>query len=280
MICTMKELLDDAVQTGKAVGGFNVANMECIAGVIRAAQEMNTPVILQIAEKRMEHSPLEYMGPMMVEAAKAAKVKVAVHLDHGKSMDVVRKALEYGFTSVMFDGSDYSLKDNIRLTNQVYETARLFNATVEAELGVLGGNEGDGEHQVLCTDVAEAIQFADEANIDALAIAIGNAHGHYQGQPKLQMEVLRAVASRIQVPLVLHGGTGISDKQFWECISSGIRKINIATANFDAIVNGAADYLKQNVEHNYFGLNESMTNHVCEQVKQCIQVFNNETAAV
>ena len=151
MICTMKELLADADKHGRAVGGFNVANMESVMGAIRAAEEMDTPIILQIAEKRMGYSPVEYIAPMMVEAARTAGVRVAVHLDHGKSREMIKRTLEYGFTSVMFDGSDETLEENIRLTRQIAEMAKPYGATVEAELGVVGGNEGSGDHQVLYT---------------------------------------------------------------------------------------------------------------------------------
>lgn len=274
LICTMKELLDEAVSKGQAVGGFNVANMESAMGVVRAAEELGTPVILQIAEKRMSHSPIEYMAPMMVEAAKSAKVGVAVHLDHGKTMEVIHRSLEYGFTSVMFDGSDYPLEENIRLTNQVCGLAQRYGATVEAELGVVGGNEGDGDQTANCTDMAEAVLFSREARMDALAIAIGNAHGHYGGVPSLNMGVLREVSAKVDVPLVLHGGTGITDAQFRECIGYGIRKINIATANFDAMTRGAGDYLRMEGDHDYFGMNEAMVRYVCECVKHCIKVFN------
>lgn len=279
MICTMKELLADADKHGRAVGGFNVANMESVMGAIRAAEEMDTPIILQIAEKRMGYSPVEYIAPMMVEAARTAGVRVAVHLDHGKSREMIKRTLEYGFTSAMFDGSDETLEENIRLTRQIAEMAKPYGATVEAELGVVGGNEGSGDHQVLYTDVKEAERFAREAGMDALAIAIGNAHGHYKGVPNLNFDVLRNIAGRVSVPLVLHGGTGITDEQFREAICCGIRKINIATANFDALTKGAADYLAESKEHNYFELNEQMVRYVCENVKKCIKVFNNREAA-
>lgn len=280
MICTMKELLEEADKHGQAVGGFNVANMESVMGAIQAAEEMDTPIILQVAEKRMGYSPVEYIAPMMVEAARTAGVKIAVHLDHGKSPEMIKRTLEYGFTSVMFDGSDKPLEENIRLTNQIAELAKGYGATVEAELGVVGGNEGDGERRVLYTDVKEAERFAKEAKIDALAIAIGNAHGHYKGIPALNFDVLRTIAGRVQVPLVLHGGTGITDEQFRRAVSCGIRKINIATANFDALTKGAADYLTENSEYNYFDLNEQMVRYVCNNVKKCITVFNNREKPV
>lgn len=277
MICSMKELLDDAQANQKAVGAFSVANMEMIIGAIKAAEEMQTPIIIQIAEARLKHSPLGYIGPMMVQAARESSVKVAVHLDHGQTVDTVKEALFLGFTSVMIDGSKYPLEENIRLTQEVCALAKKYNATVEAELGVVGGSEGTKEsYEVRCTDANEAVRFTKETGIDALAVAIGNAHGHYKGVPKLNFEVLEKISKLVDIPLVLHGGSGITPQDFRKCIDLGIGKINIATASFDALTHSAEDYLKQDGQHNYFSLNEKMIEGVCENVKDCIYIFNNK----
>ena len=140
-LVTLKDILSKADQAGYGVGAFNVANMEMIIGTIRAAEEMNSPLILQIAEGRLQHSPLELMGPMMVTAAKQAKVPVAVHFDHGSTLPKITQALECGFTSVMFDGSSLPLADNIAKTNEVVRLARSYGASVEAEIGRVGGSE-------------------------------------------------------------------------------------------------------------------------------------------
>lgn len=272
----MKELLQDAEANNKAVGAFNVANMEMIMGAVGAAEDLNTPIIIQVAEARLKHSPLSYIGPMMVRVAREAKVKVAVHFDHGKTLDALKMALDMGFTSVMLDGSSYPLKENIERTNRALELAQKYDANLEAELGVVGGKEGEEKSQnVKYTDVEEVELFVKATDVDALAVAIGNVHGHYIGEPQLDFDVLENISCRANIPLVLHGGSGISDLEFRKCIDLGIRKINIGTASFDALTNSAEKYLKSEGAHNYFTLNEEMVKGVYENVKHCIEVFNN-----
>lgn len=275
MLVTMKELLIKAEKENFAVGAFSVGNMEMVMGVLRAAEELDTPVILQIAEKRLGNSPLELMAPMMVSAAKNAKVDVAVHLDHGLTLDCIRAALGYGFTSVMLDCSLKPLEENIAITKEVVELARKHNATVEAELGVVGGNEGDTEeHIISCTDPAVAKRFCEETGIDALAVAIGNAHGNYPVLPELRFDVLEEIHNMTDIPLVLHGGTGITAEMFRKAISLGIRKINIATASFDALTAYAKEYLSDG--DNYFTLSEKMVQGVYDNVAKHINIFRNK----
>ena len=276
-ICYMKELLKEAEKQGRAVGAFSVGNMEMILGAVKAAEELNTPIILQIAEVRLPHSPLHLMGPMMVKAAKEAKVDVAVHLDHGLKISTVKQALDLGFTSVMFDGSRYDLAENIRLTAEVAAMASRTGATTEAELGVVGGSEdGSEDDEIVCTDPLVAKRFVGETGVDALAVAIGNAHGHYMAAPKLRFDILKQIADEVGLPLVLHGGTGISPEDFRRCITLGIRKINIATANFDALTEEAGFYFQEPGTPNYFKLNEAMVRGVYKNVKRHIQIFNNQ----
>lgn len=274
-LVTLKELLSRADKNNIAVGAFSVGNMEMILGAIRAAEEMNTPIIIQIAEVRLPTSPLEIIGPMMVAAAKNSKQDICVHLDHGVNFETVCKALELGFTSVMLDGSLLSLEDNISLTRKVVEQARKYEASVEAELGVVGGNEGGGKgHEIKYTDPAIADRFCKETGVDALAIAIGNAHGHYTVTPELRLDVLNEIDSACDTPLVLHGGTGISPETFQECIRNGVRKVNIATASFDAVVRGAKKTIDSN--GNYFKMSQSIADEVCENIKKHIRIFNME----
>ena len=275
MLVTMKELLIKAENENFAVGAFSVGNMEMVMGVISAAEKLNTPVILQIAEKRLGNSPLELMAPMMVSAAKNAKVQVAVHLDHGLTVDCIKKALAYGFTSVMLDCSLKPLEENIETTKEVVRLAREYGATVEAELGVVGGNEGDTEeHVITCTDPIIAKRFCEETGIDALAVAIGNAHGNYPVLPELRFDVLEEIHNSTDVPLVLHGGTGITAEMFRKAISLGIRKINIATASFDALALSAKNYLADGDD--YFTLSSKMAEGVYNNVAKHINIFNNK----
>lgn len=172
----MKELLERAQKNKIGCGAFSVGNMEMVRGAIQAAEELDTPIILQIAEVRLKHSPLHLMGPMMIQAAKEAKVDVAVHLDHGLTFETVQKALELGFTSVMLDASTLPFEENIANTKKVVELAKQYGVTVEAELGLVGGSEdGSCDHGIRCTDPDDAKVFAKETGIDALAVAIGNA---------------------------------------------------------------------------------------------------------
>ena len=274
-LVTMKQLLKQAAAENRGCGAFSVGNMEMVKGAVMAAEELQTPIILQIAQVRLKHSPLHLMGPMMIQAAKEAKVDIAVHLDHGLTMDTVLQALELGFTSVMFDGSSLPFEENIRQVSEVVKTAAKYGATVEAELGVVGGSEdGSTDHGIRCTDPAEAETFDQEPSIDAQGVTIGNPHRNYPVAPRLAFDVLEEIHRRVDIPLVLHGGSGISDEDFQRAISLGIRKVNIATASFNSLTKAAEAYLSSEVKHDYFGLNEAMVRGTYENVKRHIQVFN------
>ena len=271
----MKDLLKRAEEKNIGCGAFSVGNMEMVKGAIRAAEELNTPIILQIAEVRLKNSPLHLMGPMMVQAAKEAKVDVAVHLDHGLTFETVDKALELGFTSVMLDASTLPFEENIAKVKTVVEKARKYGATVEAELGLVGGSEdGSCDHGIRCTDPDDAVVYARETGIDALAVAIGNAHGNYPVAPTLAFDVLEKIHEKVDIPLVLHGGSGITDKDFQRAISLGIRKVNIATASFNSLTAQVEKYMASTDKHNFFDLNEAMVQGTYENVKRHILVFN------
>ena len=271
----MKDLLRRAEEKNIGCGAFSVGNMEMVRGAIRAAEELDTPIILQIAEVRLKNSPLHLMGPMMVQAAKEAKVDVAVHLDHGLTFGTVDKALELGFTSVMLDASTLPFEENIARVKAVVEKARKYGATVEAELGLVGGSEdGSCDHGIRCTDPDDAVVYARETGIDALAVAIGNAHGNYPVAPTLAFDVLEKIHEKVDIPLVLHGGSGITDKDFQRAISLGIRKVNIATASFNSLTAHVEKYMESTDKHNFFDLNEAMAQGTYENVKKHILVFN------
>ena len=271
----MKDLLKRAEEKNIGCGAFSVGNMEMVKGAILAAEELNTPIILQIAEVRLKNSPLHLMGPMMVQAAKEAKVDVAVHLDHGLTFETVDKALGLGFTSVMLDASTLPFEENIAKVKTVVEKARKYGATVEAELGLVGGSEdGSCDHGIRCTDPDDAVVYARETGIDALAVAIGNAHGNYPVAPTLAFDVLEKIHEKVDIPLVLHGGSGITDKDFQRAISLGIRKVNIATASFNSLTAHVEKYMASTDKHNFFDLNEAMVQGTYENVKRHILVFN------
>jgi fructose-bisphosphate aldolase class II len=275
-LVTMKQLITQAAKENRGCGAFSVGSMEMVRGAVQAAEETKTPIILQIAEVRLPNSPLELMGPMMVQAAKEASVDVAVHLDHGLTMETVKKALEFGFTSVMFDGSRKPFQENIACTREVVEMAKPYGATVEAELGLVGGSEdGKSDHGIRCTDPEDAVVFCRETGVDALAVAIGNAHGDYPVAPTLAFDVLEEIHNRLgELPLVLHGGSGITDEDFQRAVSLGIRKVNIATASFNSLTKKVEEYMATEGKHNFFDLNAAMTQGVYENVKRHIEVFN------
>ena len=275
-LVAMKDLLERAEEKNIAVGAFSVGNMEMVMGAVKAAEELETPIILQIAEVRLPNSPLELMGPMMLAAAENASVDIAVHLDHGLRTETVLQALDIGFTSVMFDGSQLPLEKNIETVKNIVNLASDYGATVEAELGVVGGNEGEGKaHEILCTNPKDAVRFCDETGVDALAVAIGNAHGNYPVLPKLRFDVLEEIHKAVKTPLVLHGGTGITAEMFQRCISLGVRKINIATASFDALASYAKAYCdNKQGKPNYFELSSCEVEGVYQTVKRHIEIFN------
>lgn len=274
-LVTMKTLLEQAQAERRGVGAFSVGNMEMVKGAVQAAEELGTPIILQIPEVRLKHSPLHLMGPMMVQAAKEAGVDIAVHLDHGLTIGTVRQALELGFTSVMYDSSTHPFEENIGRTREVAELAKAYGATVEAELGLVGGSEdGSCDHGIRCTDPRDAKIFCERTGVDALAVAIGNAHGNYPVAPKLAFDVLEQIHAETEgLPLVLHGGSGITDEDFQTAIRKGIVKVNIATASFNRLMERTEEYMQTEGAHNYFSLNEAMVRGTYENVKHHIEVF-------
>ena len=280
MLVNMRNLLADAEKGNYAVGSFSVANMEMVLGAVQAAEKLNAPIILQIAEVRLKQSPLEIISPLMVAAAKSAKVPVAVHFDHGKTLKKINQALEIGFTSVMFDGSHLPLDENIAMTNRVIESAKKYDAAVEAEIGCVGGSEdGSEDIAINCTKPEDAVKFERETGVDALAVAIGNAHGNYKATPKLRFDILETVDKMTKTPLVLHGGTGISPDDFVRCSKTGIKKINIATATFDSVENSVRDCYKNKSIKGYYDLQAAEVDGAYNNVKRHILIFGTQNKA-
>jgi fructose-bisphosphate aldolase, class II len=270
----MKEILTKAEQGNYGLGAFSVANMEMVIGAIKAAEELRSPLILQIAEVRLNHSPIHMFGPLMVAAAKKASVPVAVHFDHGMTVGKIKEVLDIGFSSVMYDGSHHPLEENIAKTKEVVELAEQYGATVEAEIGRVGGSEdGTEDIEILLTSVDEAKRFAEETNVDALAIAIGNAHGMYNGDPNLRLDRLEEINENVSIPLVLHGGSGISAEDFQKCIQHGIRKINVATATFNSVVKVVNEASLNSPYGDYFMLHQDVIAGAYENVKHHMQIF-------
>lgn len=277
MICNVKELLEYAKINNCAVGAFNVSNLEMIIGVVKAAEDTNSNIILQIAESRLKYTQLNLIAAAMVEAAKKSKIKIAVQLDHAQTFAIIEEALDLGFSSIMYDGSHLPLEENIKNTNLVEKMTSKYKASLEGELGIIRGNEGNIKHNnSIYTSLQDAIDFEKNTNVNCLAIAIGNAHGIYLEKPKLNFELLKNISSSINTPLVLHGGSGISYEEFRYSINNGIRKINIATANFQAVIDASKNYFEKEEKYNFFSLTQNIIENVYKVTKKHIEVFNNK----
>lgn len=249
MLVTGKQLLEHADKNGYAVGAFNVNNMEIVQAIIEAAEETQSPVILQASQGGLKYAGVEYIAELGKIAARNASVPVAIHLDHGTDFAQVMQCIRYGFTSVMIDGSQYSLEDNIAITKKVIEVAHAVGVSVEAELGKIGGTEDDivvDHKDALHTDPEEAVRFVKETGVDFLAVAIGTAHGKYKGEPKLDFDRLKEIRSKIDTPLVLHGSSGVSYDDLKKAIEIGVSKINIDTDVRIAFTKGVSEAIKDN----------------------------------
>ncbi|AVX19516.1 fructose-bisphosphate aldolase, class II [Carboxydocella sporoproducens DSM 16521] len=233
------ELLKEAEAGGYAVGAFNCNNMEIVQAIIAAAEAEKAPVIMQASQGAIKYAGLDYIVAMARTAAEKATVPVALHLDHGTSFEQVMKCIRAGFSSVMIDGSKLPLEENIALTKKVIDVAHAVGVSVEAELGKIGGTEDDisvDEKEALFTDPEEARIFVERTGVDALAVAIGTAHGQYKGVPRLDFERLKKIRSLVNVPIVLHGSSGVPDEAIQEAIRLGVRKVNIDTNIREAFV--------------------------------------------
>lgn len=231
MIVSLKEVIEEGKNQNIAVGAFNTPNLECLLAVLGAAEKLNVPVIISHAQLHESVAPLDQIGRVMVELAKHSKVKVCVHLDHGEDFEYCKKAIALGFTSVMIDYSTKSYAENVAGTREVVDYAHLHGVDVEAELGRLPNREGGAEGKIgkaedLYTDPDLVPDYLQKTGVDALAIAFGTAHGIYKVKPVLNMDIITKVRAKTDIPLVMHGGSGISDDEYREVIGRGINKIN------------------------------------------------------
>ena len=231
MLVTSKELLLKAQEGGYAVGAFNVENMEMVQAVLAAAEELNSPVIMQTTPSTVKYAGLDYYLANVEAAAKRTKVPVVMHLDHGNSFELAMQAYRTGYTSIMIDGSHESFEDNIVVSKAVADACHPGKVPVEAELGKVGGKEDDldGGDDNPYTDPQEAKEFVERTGVTSLAVAIGTAHGFYVGTPVLDKERLSEIREVVDIPLVLHGASGLSDEDVMDCVKRGICKVNFAT---------------------------------------------------
>lgn len=251
MLVTLKEILKIAEDRNIAVGAFNTPNMESLLAIIGAAEELNVPVIIQAAQCHETLIPIAVIGPIMVEHAKKATVPVCVHLDHGETLEYLEKALEIGFTGVMYDGSVLSFEENLENTKKAVALAQKYGASVEAELGSMGkresgsGDTANEDDTKIYTDPVQAKRFVKESEIDALACSFGTTHGIYLTKPRLDFTVVENVRAQTEgAPVVMHGGSGVSKEDFHAAIKAGVRKINYFTYMDKSGGTAAAEFIK------------------------------------
>ena len=230
MLVTLNEVLAPARKAGYAVGLFNTTDSDMLEAALAAAEELRAPIIIGTAEVLLPYGELKLLAPMLIDAARRASVPVVVHYDHGLTFERTMEALKLGFSSVMFDASAKPHDANLAETAEVVKIARAFGATVEGEIGHVGqAANGDGELADMYTTPEEADEFIRATGVDALAVAIGSAHGVYKTKPRLNIGRLKEIRARVETPLVLHGGSGLSDDDFRNTIREGIAKVNVFT---------------------------------------------------
>lgn len=271
-LAKLDEVLKKAQAGGYAVGAYNIMNMETIYGIIDAAEESKTPVILQIAHVLDDRCNIARLGHLMVAAAEQAAVPVVVHLDHGLDLDMVKRCVDMGFTGVMIDASSKPFEQNIQLSKEVVEYCHPYGVPVEAELGHVGEGSSYDLQSYAYTDPFLAREFVERTGIDALAVAIGNAHGAYRSAPKINHSVLRAVRENVSIPLVLHGASGIDSEDIRKTIAEGITKINI----FTELMEQMNEQLAQCVEEgnlSLFSVSQAMRDGTRKRALEKIQLF-------
>lgn len=278
MLVNLKEVLSAAQKGGYGVGLFNTTDTDMLQAVIDAAEELNSPVIVGTAEILLPYGELKLIAPAVVAAAKRAKVPVVVHYDHGLTFGRCMEALQLGFTSVMFDGSVKKYDENIAETREVVKIAHAFGATVEGEIGHVGqAASGDDRAEDMYTTVDEALAYYNATGVDALAVSFGTAHGVYKSKPKLNLARLGEIHKAVNVPLVLHGGSGLSEEDFKNSIKNGVAKVNIFTdmelAGVRAMQEGIAAGL------DYLEIRNRKVGAIRETVKEKICIFGSVNKA-
>lgn len=284
MLVTLTEILKLAEEKQIAIGAFNAPNLESLQAVIGAAEELKLPVIIQFAQCHEVYNPLALMGPLMVDFAKKASVPVCVHLDHGETLAYLEEALKLGFTSVMYDGSVLSYEENVENTKKTVAMAEKMGASVEAELGSMGKREsgagdgsGEGDETKIYTDPVQAKAFVKATGIDALACSFGTTHGIYLTKPRLDFRVVENVRKETGgIPVVMHGGSGVSKEGFHAAIRAGVRKINYFTYMDKAAGTAVAEWAASLAEGQpafYVDAVTAATNAMKENVKEAMKMF-------
>lgn len=278
MLVTLKEILKIAEAKKIAIGSFNTTGLECCEAVIGAAEELGQPVIIMHAQvhEEMGLTTLDVIGRVMMMMAERASVPVCVHLDHGTDLAYLKKALDLGFTSIMYDGSTLPYAENLANTCVAVEMAKRYGASVEAEMGSMGiRDKSPDDPDSLYTDPEAAVSFVRDSHIDALACAFGTVHGLYFTEPKLDFARLEKIDRLIDIPLVMHGGSGVSDEDYRHVISLGIRKINYYTYMAKAAGSAVADFENKLYFHD---IAVEATRAMQKNARHAIEVFSNLTS--
>lgn len=278
-LVTTKQMLLDAQKGNYAVGAFNVENMEMVMAVMEAAEELKSPVIMQTTPSTVKYAGLDFFLANVKAAAERASVPVAMHLDHGSSFELAMQTYRTGYTSIMIDGSHGSFEENIAVSKAVADACTPSGIPVEAELGKVGGKEDDldGGDDNPYTDPDQAVEFVKRTGITSLAVAIGTAHGVYKGEPKLDLDRLSEIREVVDIPLVLHGTSGVPDETVTECVNRGICKVNYATDLRIAFTKGVSEVFSENPDvidpkkYNACG-KERVKEYVMSKMKVCKSV--------
>ena len=278
MLVNLDYVLSDAQKHAYGVGLFNTTDTDMLQAVIEAAEELNSPVIIGTAEVLLPYGELSLIAPAMIAAAKRAKVPVVVHFDHGVTFERCMEALHLGFSSVMYDGSALPYEENIANTAEIVKIAHAFGATVEGEIGHVGSADScDNDAANMYTRVDEAKAYQCATGVDALAVSIGTAHGTYKSKPCLDFGRLAEIHAAVPVPLVLHGGSGLSDDDFKNAIAGGIRKVNIFTDLCAAGILASKDSVEKTPlpldMHTYLGMRNRKVELMKQAVKEKIMLF-------
>ena len=276
-LVNMKEMLQHAYENGYAVGAFDLASLDFLEGILDAAEHCCSPVILSLAESHFEYFDFELLMPAVEVAARKASVPVAIHLDHGESLQSALDAINRGCNGIMVDTSNAPLADNIQATRAVVKMAHGCGIPVEGELGYVPGIEGEDavRHpgEVAYTTIKEAREFVDNTEIDFLAVSIGTVHGRMKGQPKLDLDRLQRINEALRIPLVIHGGTGLSDDQFQQLIANGVAKINYDTALADAADAAIQNNAQATESATYTTLSQGVQVAISQESERCMRLW-------
>lgn len=279
MLVNLKTILEGTREDKRAVGSFNVYSYETIQGVAAAVKKADKDAIISFGASYLVNMSLETVVAIVKEVADSVDRKVALHLDHCNNIEIIKKAIDAGFTSVMYDGSALEFEENVANTKIVCDMAHAKNVSVEAELGSLAlgehSNETDIDHGQAYTDPANAKEFVERTGVDALAVSIGTVHGMYKGTPNIRIDILEAIAKEVSIPLVLHGGSGTPEETILKCIDNGICKINVNTEISQYTVAKIAAKIAAEPNTHLSKLTLLQSEYVSEVVYKYIELFNN-----